>query len=90
MHYYEYDIDQLQKEQQQEAYAHHCQERWEQGYEDATTQVWNCCQTKSVDCSRYCNYLAGYLWGLEQKTIQYHAECSSNLAVLDSEDEGEF
>jgi hypothetical protein len=85
-----YHIDQLQKEQQQDAYAHHEQDCWETGYDDAIAGAWNCCSTKTEDCSRYCKYLAGYLWGLEQAAIQYRAECASNLAVLDSEDCGEF
>jgi hypothetical protein len=35
-------------------------------------------QGKTAECSFYCPYLAGYLWGLEQSTIRYHAECTSN------------
>jgi len=83
---YEYEFDQARVEQQEEAYNHHQQQLWEQGYDDAIAGVWNCCTTKSEDCSRYCKYLAGYLWGLEQATAKYHAECTSNLAILDSED----
>lgn len=90
MNYHEYDIDQLQQEQQQDAYAHEQQQRWEQGHEDAIASRWNCCKTKTENCSRYCKYLAGYLWGLEQATIQYHAESASNKAVLDSQDCGDF
>jgi len=81
-----YEIDQLHKEQQQEAEAAYYQERWEQGYDDAGKQESNCCKVKTANCSLYCAYLAGYLWGLEQATSRYHAECTSNLATLDSED----
>ena len=82
---YEYDFDQLRQEQQQEAEAAYQQDRWEEGYNDAIAHTWNGCKTKTEDCSRYCKYLAGYLWGLEQATIRYRADCVSNLAVLDSE-----
>lgn len=85
MNFYEYDIDQQRIEQQQDAEAAYQQERWEQGYDDAQQQEWNCCQVKTADCSRYCAYLAGYLWGLEQQAAQFRAECISNLAILDSE-----
>lgn len=80
-----YHFDQEQKEQQQEAYASHEQDRWEQGYDDALAHKWNGCQIKTESCSRYCKYLAGYHWGLEQAAIHYHAECTSNLATLDTE-----
>jgi hypothetical protein len=80
-----YHRDQEQKEQQQEAYAQRQQERWEDGYNDALNHRWDCCQTKTESCSRYCTYLAGHLWGLEEKTIRYLAECRSNLATLDTE-----
>lgn len=90
MNYHEYDFDQLRQEQQQDAYAHEQQQRWEQGYDDALTNTWNCCPNQTEHCSRYCKYLAGYLWGLDEATIRYHAECASNLAVLDSEDCGDF
>ncbi|WP_250124959.1 hypothetical protein [Chroococcidiopsis sp. CCMEE 29] len=90
MNSYEYNIDQQRIEQQQDAEAAYQQQRWEQGYDDVIAGVWKGCNTKTEDCSRYCKYLAGYLWGMEQKTIQYHAECRSNLAVLDSEDYDEF
>lgn len=87
---YEYNIEQERIEQQQEAEAAYQQNRWEQGYEDAQAGVWNCCKTKTEDCSCYCKYLAGYLWGLEEATIQYHANCASNLAILDTEHYDEF
>lgn len=90
MNSYEYDIDQERVEQQQEAEAAYQQDKWEQGYEDAQTRKWNGCKVKTEDCSRHCKYLAGYLWGIEQATIQYHANCASNLAVLDSEHYDEF
>jgi len=82
--------DQDYKEKQQEAYAQHQQDRWEDGYDDALANLWNCCQTKTESCSRYCQYLAGHRWGLEQATVHYHAECHSNLATLDSEYFDEF
>ena len=77
--------DQDYKEQQQDAYAARQQDRWEQGYDDAIALVWNCCQTKTESCSRYCKYLAGHQWGLQQSFLQHHANCMSNLAVLDAE-----
>lgn len=80
-----YYDDQRFKEQQQDAEAAHQQDRWEAGYDDALTHKWNCCQTKTESCSRYCQYLAGHHWGLEQAAIHYHAECRSNLATLDTE-----
>ncbi len=85
-----YYNDQHDKEKQQDAEAAHMQDRWEDGYDDAQTSSWNCCQTKTETCSRYCSYLHGYSWGLEQAIIHYHAECSSNLAALDSEYFDEF
>lgn len=90
MNSYEYDIDQERIEQQQGAEAAYQQDRWKQGHDDAITNIWNCCDTKTEQCSRYCKYLAGYLWGLEQATIQYHAQCASNLAILDEENYDEF
>lgn len=90
MNSYEYDIDQQRIEQQQEAEAAHQQDRWEQGYEDALAHKWNGCKTKTEDCSRYCKYLAGYLWGTEQAATQYRGNCVSNLAILDTEYQDEF
>ena len=77
-----YETDQLHKEQQQEAYVQHEQERWEAGYDDALKNEWNGCKVKSESCSRYCKYLAGHIWGMEQQVIHYHAACASNLAIL--------
>lgn len=85
-----YYDDQDYKQKQQDAEAAHEQDRWEEGYDDALAYKWNCCQVKTQSCSRYCNYLAGFLWGLEEKVIQYHADCVSNLAVLDSDYYDEF
>lgn len=85
-----YHLDQLHKDIQQEAEAAHELDRWEQGHDDGLANVWNCCPNKTEQCSRYCKYLAGYQWGLEQATIEYHAQCASNLAVLDSEEYDEF
>lgn len=79
-----YKIDQLHKQQQKDAEAVDEQDRWEEGYNDALAHKWNCCQIKTESCSRYCQYLAGHHWGLEQATIRYHAQCISNLATLDT------
>ncbi len=62
-----YYIDQQQKAAQIDAAAERYQEQWEDGFDDALNDQWNCCQRKSPDCERYCAYLAGYNWGLKQK-----------------------
>lgn len=85
-----YYNDQDYKQKQQDAKAAHEQDRWEEGYDDALAHNWNCCQVKTESCSRYCKYLAGYLWGLKQAAIRYHSDCVSNLAVLDSDYYDEF
>lgn len=80
---YEYEIDQLHKEKQQETCAQHEQDRWENGYDDALKKEWNCCNVKTESCSRYCRYLAGHIWRLEQ-AIVHDMECASN-PTLDTE-----
>lgn len=77
--------DQDFKEKRQDAYPANEQDRWEQGFNDALNHVWDCCRVKTESCSRYCKYLAGFNWGLQQSLLQHHANCMSNLAVLDAE-----
>ncbi len=86
-----YDTDQEYKEKQQEYEVAHHQERWEDGFDDAQAGTWRCCTEKLPKCDLYCRYLAGYHKGQEELLKQqYYAECSSNLAVLDSEYYDEF
>lgn len=80
-----YQIDQDHKAAQLDAAADHLQHRWELGYDDAIRGTWKGCQHKTADCSRYCSYLHGYEWGIQEKVKHYNYECISNPATLDTE-----